>query len=120
MIEACAPVSKENTHFDYGIGVGYSGDPVPGSYRIWEVRPTLWAVFPCMGPVWGRIFKKFLPGSVYHILDDTDFELYSGFSNPGCFCGIWIPSRKNGRIKRLRSCAQNTAAFVSHRFGFAG
>ncbi len=52
-------------------------------YRVWEVNPTLWAVFKCtgtdgecIGEMWTRIFNEFLPGSSYNMLDDTDFELY--------------------------------------------
>lgn len=38
---ACAPISKENTHFEYGIGMEFSGDNIPDGYRVWEVKPTL-------------------------------------------------------------------------------
>ncbi|MGH4051887.1 MAG: AraC family transcriptional regulator [Clostridium sp.] len=98
---ACAPISKESTHFDYGIGMEYTGGSVPEGYTIWEVTPTLWAVFKCIGEtedcigeIWGKIFSEFLPGSEYSILDDTDFELYSQESNVDCFCEIWIPVEK--------------------------
>lgn len=94
---ACAPVSKECPHFDYGIGMEFEGENVPEGFALWEVKPTLWAVFrcigetpDCIGETWERIFKEFLPGSEYEMIDDTDFELYSDqFTD--CFCEIWIP-----------------------------
>ncbi|MDZ7836373.1 MAG: effector binding domain-containing protein [Alkalibacterium sp.] len=97
----CAPISKESDYFDYGIGMLHDGSEVPEGYRIWNVKPTLWAAFPCIGddPVcigetWERIFKEFLPGSNYHMLDDTDFELYPAEKDDKLFCEIWIPVEK--------------------------
>ena len=98
---ACAPISKESTHFDYGIGMEFSGGNVPERYTIWEVKPTLWAVFKCIGETcecigetWGKIFSEFLPSSEYSMIDDTDFELYSENIKADCFCEIWIPVEK--------------------------
>lgn len=97
----CAPVSKEETHFNYGIGMVYEGGSIPEGYCIWDVTPTLWAVFKCIGKdsgcieeTWNRIFKEFLPSSEYNMLDNTDFELYLENSPPNCFCEIWIPVEK--------------------------
>ena len=77
------------------------GGNVPEGYTIWEVKPTLWAVFKCIGETpdcigetWERIFSEFLPGSEYSMLDDTDFELYSENIESNCFCEIWIPVEK--------------------------
>jgi AraC family transcriptional regulator len=98
---ACAPISKESTHFDYGIAMEYTGESIPEGYTIWEVKPTLWAVFKCtgetgdcIGETWGKIFSEFLPGSEYSMVDDTDFELYSEDTKADCFCEIWIPVEK--------------------------
>lgn len=97
----CAPISKESDCFKYGIGMEYAGGEVPEGYKIWEVKPTLWAVFKCIGSdgqcigeVWDRIYKEFLPGSEYNMLDDTDFELYREDGDPECFCEVWIPIEK--------------------------
>lgn len=94
----CAPISKQSTHFDYGIGMVYEGGEVPEGYRVWDVNPTKWAVFKCIGTdgeciaeMWERIFNEFLPGSEYTMLDDTDFELYYENNKEDCFCEIWIP-----------------------------
>ena len=97
----CAPISKESTHFNYGIAVAYEGGDIPDGYCIWDVKPTLWAVFQCIGTdgecigeTWGRIIKEFLPGSDYNMLDDTDFELYPENGQTNSFCEIWIPVEK--------------------------
>lgn len=97
----CAPITKESTHFNYGVAMEYAGGDIPDGYKIWDVSPTLWAVFKCMGhdgecigETWGRIFKEFLPSSDYNMLDDTDFELYPENNNSDCFCEIWIPVEK--------------------------
>ena len=94
----CAPISKESKYFDYGIGMVYDGGEVPEGFRIWEVKPTLWAVFKCIGTdgecigvTWDKIFKEFLPEANYNMLDDTDFELYPENNEEDCFCEIWIP-----------------------------
>lgn len=97
----CAPISKESTHFDYGIGMEFSSGNVPEGYQIWEVKPTLWAVFKCIGKnpdcigeTWERILSEFLPSSEYTMLDDTDFELYYENTKEDVFCEIWIPIKK--------------------------
>ncbi len=94
----CAPISKESTHFSYGIGMEFEGRNVPEGFTIWEVKPTLWAVFKCIGETpdciggtWARIFSEFLPSSEYSMIEDTDFELYSQEFKADCFCEIWIP-----------------------------
>lgn len=97
----CGPISKESKCFDYGIAMEYEGGEVPDGYRVLEVKPTLWAVFQCKGTdgsciavTWDRIYKEFLPGSEYNLLDDTDFELYPEDNSSDSFCEIWIPVEK--------------------------
>lgn len=93
----CSPITKESNYFKYWIGKLYAGGDVPKGFEVWEVKPTLWAVFPCIGTdggcisdTWHRIHTEFLPCSDYIMLDDTDFELYP--SNSGdLFCEVWIP-----------------------------
>lgn len=98
----CAPLSEESTHFNYGIGMKYEGGHVPTGFEVWDVKPTLWAIFKCegdspdcIGDTWSRIFSEFLPSSGYTMLDDTDFELYSKEHDDSCFCEVWIPVKKN-------------------------
>ncbi|MBI9048147.1 MAG: effector binding domain-containing protein [Anaerolineaceae bacterium] len=99
---ACAALSKEIDTFAYGIGVQYDGDAVPDGYRLWEVKPTLWGVFPCYGKdaecvreTWKKIFGEFLPGSGYDMLDEVDFEFYPAEKErEDLFCEIRIPIGK--------------------------
>lgn len=102
MYGVCGPVSKESDYFDYGIGMLHDGSEVPEGFQLWKVKPTTWAVFSCIGEnpnciseTWDRIFKEFLPGSGYSMLDDTDFELYPEKKEQDVFCEIWIPVAKN-------------------------
>lgn len=97
----CAPISEGSDYFDYGIGTVYDGSSVPEGYQVWDVNPRLWAVFSCIGETpdcigetWEKIFKEFLPGSDYQMLEDTDFELYPAQSEAHLFCEIWIPVKK--------------------------
>lgn len=97
----CSSISKECKSFKYGIGMIYNGSDVPDGYILWDVKPTLWAVFKCIGETpdcigdtWDRIFKEFLPCSTYTMLDDTDFELYPSDSKNEYLCEIWIPVEK--------------------------
>ena len=79
----------------------YDGGSIPEGFCVWEVAPTLWAVFKCIGTdgdcigeTWDRIFKEFLPGSEYNMLHDVDFEFYPEENSSDCFCEIWIPVEK--------------------------
>lgn len=97
----CGPVDKESSSFKYGIATELSSGDIPEGYDVWEVKPTTWAVFKCIGDssdcigdTWSRIFKEFLPSSEYMMLDDTDFEYYPEDGEEGLFCEIWIPVGK--------------------------
>lgn len=92
----CGPISKESDQFKYGIAVDFKGEAVPEGYTLWYVKESHWAVFKCksmdsMGEVWDRIFKEFLPGSEYNMMEGVDFELYNV---DDCFCEIHIPVMK--------------------------
>jgi AraC family transcriptional regulator len=98
---ACSPISKGSTHFEYGIAMEYTGGNIPKGFSLWEVKPTLWAVFKCIGKTpdcigktWEKIYSEFLPSSEYIIIDDTDLELYPENSTEDYFCEIWIPIEK--------------------------
>lgn len=101
MYGICTPVSKESNYFDYAIAMKYEGGELPEGYTIFDVKPTLWAVFKCIGndgkcigDTWDRIFKEFLPSSDYNMLDYLDFELYPENNDTDCICEIWIPVEK--------------------------
>ncbi|MFI3603681.1 AraC family transcriptional regulator [Vagococcus fluvialis] len=98
----CAPISKESSTFSYGIGMKYDSRELPTEFELWQVKPTFWAVFKCIGEdteciseTWSKIFSEFLPTGKYSMLDDNDFELYSENFDSDCFCEIWIPIKKN-------------------------
>lgn len=97
----CAPFSKDSEYFDYGIGMLHDGSDLPEGYRIWELKSSLWAVFPCRGEgpegvseTWGRIHDEFEPQSDYRMLDETDFEFYPEQKEEDLFCEIWVPVKK--------------------------
>ena len=97
----CSPVSDDPDCFDYGIGVRFEGNNAPEDLNLIRIRPTLWAVLPCIGAdgsciseTWDRIYKEFLPNSGYRMLNDIDFELYPDEDSSGLFCEVWIPIEK--------------------------
>ncbi len=94
----CEALDKKATSFQYGVGVLTDLETAPEGFSLWHIKPTLWAVFECVGTdgkcigdTWDKIFKEFLPNAPYDMLDDVDFELYPEKSKDGVFCEIWIP-----------------------------
>lgn len=105
----CSPTNETEKTFDYGIGVIIDEDTKPmdeeallkEGFRIWEIEAGEYAVFQCfgengdcIGEMWSRFFKEFLPQSGYEHTDDTDYEIYFEKGEPGLFCELWIPIRK--------------------------
>lgn len=94
----CEALDKTAQTFNYGVGVVTELETAPMGLELWDVKPTLWAVFECIGndancigDTWDKIFKEFLPNAPYDMLDDVDFERYPENSSKGVFCEIWIP-----------------------------
>lgn len=102
----CSPAREDEETFDYGIGVVIDEeteidkvqDLINQGFCIWETGPATYAVFSCygedgscIGEMWSRFFKEFLPQSGYGHTDETDFEIYFEKSAPGLFCELWIP-----------------------------
>ena len=94
----CETLDKTAQTFNYGVGVQTELEAAPEGLQIWEVKPTLWAVFECIGDdgacigeVWDKIFKEFLPNAPYDMLEDVDFEYYPEDGKKGVFCEVWIP-----------------------------
>ncbi|MFV0393349.1 MAG: effector binding domain-containing protein [Coprobacillaceae bacterium] len=91
----CAPLERDKEHFEYGIGVTYNNEIIPEGYDIWVLKPSLWAVFPCIDKedisiVWKKIFNEFIPNSHYEVANETDFEYYPN-DDSDIFCEIWLP-----------------------------
>lgn len=94
----CQTLDKTSQTFNYGVGMQTDLETAPEGLQIWEVKPTLWAVFECIGDdgacigeVWDKIFKEFLPNAPYDMLEDVDFEYYPEDGKKGVFCEVWIP-----------------------------
>lgn len=105
----CSPTKKNETHFDYGIGVIVDGDTdaagvkrlLENGYSLWETTAADYAVFQCLGTdgdciaeTWSKFFKEFSPQTGYVQTDDTDFEIYFEKGEKGLFCELWVPVTK--------------------------
>jgi len=105
----CSPVKGGETHFHYGIGVMVDEDTDTGKldellskgYSIWETEPADYAVFKCLGSdgdclgeMWSRFFKEFVPQTGYVQTDDTDYEVYFEKGESGLFCELWVPVKQ--------------------------
>ena len=105
----CSPTVKNETHFNYGIGVIVDeetdiskwDDILKCGYSVWETKPMDYAVFKCFGTdgnciseTWNKFFKEFVPQTGYIQTDDTDFEIYFEKGEEGLFCELWIPVKK--------------------------
>lgn len=116
----CSPTKKDETHFNYGIGVAVDEDTDmtgverlldnvntagkdrgAGVYTMWETEPADYAVFKCIGSdgaciseTWDKFFKEFIPQTGYLQTDDTDYEIYFEKGESGVFCELWVPVRK--------------------------
>ena len=105
----CSPTVKNETHFNYGIGVIVDeetdiskwDDILKSGYSVWETKPMDYAVFKCFGTdgnciseTWNKFFKEFVPQTGYMQTDDTDFEIYFEKGEEGLFCELWIPVKK--------------------------
>ncbi len=116
----CSPAKKDETHFNYGIGVAVDentdmagverllnsaesmvANGAPAGYSMWETTPADYAVFKCMGPdgdcigeTWDKFFKEFIPQTGYMQTDDTDYEIYFEKGEAGLFCELWVPVEK--------------------------
>jgi AraC family transcriptional regulator len=94
----CGPIDQKSNSFKYAIGMKTDKAEVDDEFTLWDVAADTWAVFKCIGQtpdcigqVWDHIFKEFLPGSKYKLLDAIDFEKYSDDFENNVFCEIWIP-----------------------------
>ena len=105
----CAPAKADAETFAYGIGIPVDAetaafDPAEleqAGLCIWDVQPGTYAVFECIGEdpdcigaVWERFYREFLPQMGCEAADETDFEFYPEHGKSGVFCELWIPIRK--------------------------
>lgn len=105
----CMPTREGSPTFDYGIGVIADDETKKISdeemerngYRIWDVEPGTYVVLKCMGnngdcigEMWTRFYKEFLPQMGYTSAEATDYEIYFERGEQGLFCELWIPVNK--------------------------
>lgn len=106
----CSPAKKNETHFDYGIGVIIDEDTdsagvkklLDKGYSLWKTTAADYAVFQCVGTdgdcigeMWSKFYKEFSPQTGYVQTDDTDYEIYFEKGREGLFCELWIPVKKD-------------------------
>lgn len=106
----CSPTKKNETHFDYGIGVIVDEDTdaagvnklLENGYSLWETTAADYAVFQCfgsnsdcIGETWSKFYKEFSPQTGYVQTDDTDLEIYFEKGEKGLFCELWVPVTKS-------------------------
>lgn len=111
----CTPSLKEETTFEYGIGVLADeetaafdeAEMLRDGYRLWEVEAGDYVVFACMGKdggsideMWSRFYKEFLPQTGYEASERTDYEVYYEKGKPGMFCELWIPVKRRGTAEK--------------------
>ena len=105
----CSPVRDSETHFNYGIGIVIDEDTdvtdleqfTKSGYTLWETEPADYAVFKCfgsdgdcLGEMWSKFFKEFVPQTGYMQTDGTDYEIYFEKGESGLFCELWIPVKQ--------------------------
>ena len=106
----CSPVKDSEMHFSYGIGVLIDENTdvsrldefIKSGYSIWKTEPIDYAVFKCfgsdgncLGEMWSKFYKEFVPQTGYTQTDDTDYEIYYENSEKNLFCELWIPIKKD-------------------------
>lgn len=105
----CSPTKDGAKTFDYGISVIVDEDTQAldesvlqeRGYQVWTVSPGTYVVFKCIGEdgdcigeMWERFYKEFLPQVGYEVVEATDYEIYFEHGEPGVFCELWIPVKK--------------------------
>lgn len=106
----CSPARSSETHFNYGIGILIDENTditkleqfTENGYSLWKTEPANYAVFKCFGPdgdclgeMWSKFFKEFVPQTGYTQTDDTDYEIYLENGESGLFCELWVPVKKD-------------------------
>ncbi|GAU80027.1 AraC family transcriptional regulator [Fusibacter sp. 3D3] len=99
----CDSSPKDQTYFNYAIGVESRMNNVPDSCQKIHMPSATWAVFTCTGPMpksiqhmWKRIYSEFLPQSDYEQIQGIDFEYYTIGDNSKLdyTSEIWLPVTK--------------------------
>lgn len=109
MFGLCSPAKKGSDTFHYGVAILLDNDTdcsnldtlLQEGYSIWETEPTEYVVLKCfgenescIGQMWTKFFKEFLPQSNYEQNEATDYEVYYDNGEKGLFCELWIPIKE--------------------------
>lgn len=102
----CTSIDKDSSKFNYGIGVVIDSDTEEADidniqskgFSLWKTEPFEYVVFKCygdngdcIGEMWSKFYKEFLPNTKYEMADGTDYEIYYEKGTEGMFCELWIP-----------------------------
>ena len=105
----CSQTKAGSDTFEYGIGILVDGDTKEfdlaelekKGFKLWTVNPATYVVFDCIGTdgdcigeMWSKFFKEFLPQMGYEAGDEADYELYYENGPEDLFCELWIPIKK--------------------------
>lgn len=100
----CAQGEAGKEEFLYGIGCDAGKVPeIPQGFQILDIPAYTWAVFKCVGAVpdaiwnmWDCIYREWLPGADYELVQDYDMENYLPGDNKASdyVSEIWIPVRE--------------------------
>jgi AraC family transcriptional regulator len=105
----CSQNKPGSDSFEYGIGIIVDKDTKEfdlaelekKGFKLWTINPATYVVFDCygtdgdcIGEMWSKFYKEFLPQMGYEAADEADYELYYENGPEGLFCELWIPIRK--------------------------
>ena len=106
----CSQNKAGSDSFEYGIGIIVDKDTAEfdlaelekKGFKLWTINPATYVVFDCIGTdgdcigdMWSKFFKEFLPQTGYEAADEADYELYYENGPEGLFCELWIPIKKD-------------------------
>ena len=103
----CAQEKMGKKAFKYGIGCCSDNvTKIPEGFEVWELPAYTWAIFKCVGPtpncirdMWDVIYKEWLPGSDYEMIQDYDVENYLPGDNQSedYVSEIWFPVKEKDK-----------------------
>lgn len=100
----CAQEKEGASEFLYGIGCNAElVNGVPEGFRVITIPAYTWAIFKCTGAMpeaiqkmWDCIYREWLPGADYELIQDYDIERYlpGDMSSKEYISEIWIPVKE--------------------------
>lgn len=100
----CVQERAADKEFMYGIGCeAKEAKEVPEGFEMLTIPAYTWAIFKCVGAMpdaiqkmWERIYREWLPGTDYELIQDYDIENYLPGDNQAedYISEIWLPVRE--------------------------